>query len=127
MMIEPPGEKRRGRVLEVHDGILSAGIKPALLKQESGTVHQPAIVKPLHRPDTLSVKAREQRRRTRAIKTFIVIKDPTVQSCFPSLSPSLFRIAGGSGIVPPVHFKRKTRSPDEGPNSAGHEMAPGVL
>ena len=60
MMVEPPGNARRGRVFEVDDGVLVAG-KLTLVKERAGAVHQPVKLVLRVRLDALAVEAREQR------------------------------------------------------------------
>ncbi len=43
VMIEPPGDLRRRRILEVDDGVLVAG-KVVLVEERSGAVHQAVIL-----------------------------------------------------------------------------------
>ena len=43
MMIEPPGDPRRGRVFEIDDGVFVAG-KLALVEERAGAMHQPVIL-----------------------------------------------------------------------------------
>ncbi len=45
MMVEPPCDLRRSRVLEVDDGVLIAA-EFALVKQRAGAMHQPVILIP---------------------------------------------------------------------------------
>ena len=43
VVIEPPGDARRGRVLEVDDRVLVAR-ELALVEERAGAVHQPVVV-----------------------------------------------------------------------------------
>ena len=74
MMIEPPGDGRRSRILKIDNGILIAGKFP-LVKQGSGAVDQSAEFIIRARSDAFAMEAREQRGRTGSIETFIVIKN----------------------------------------------------
>jgi hypothetical protein len=60
MVIEPPRNPGRGRILEVHDGILVAG-KLALIEERAGAVHQAVILIACPGGNSLTVKSREQR------------------------------------------------------------------
>jgi hypothetical protein len=59
MMVEPPGDSRRGRVFEVDNGVLVAG-KFALVKERAGAVHQPVVFIAGAGNDALAMKTREQ-------------------------------------------------------------------
>ena len=74
MMIEPPGNGRGRRILEIDDGILIAG-KFRLVEQSAGTMHQTAKFILGVRRDALAMETREQRSGTGPIETFVVIKN----------------------------------------------------
>src|SRR5437762_1471964 len=80
MMIEPPRELIRRRVLEIHDRIFVA-VKQIEIKQVSGAMQQPAIIDFRFRVDAFFVKAREGRGRSDAVKTVAVIKQTKFHSC----------------------------------------------
>ena len=42
MMIEPPGNARRRRILEIHDGVFVAG-EVIFVEERTGTMHQPLV------------------------------------------------------------------------------------
>ena len=83
MVVEPPGNLRRGRILEVDNGILIAG-KVALVEESSGSVHQPVILIFDGRVkawcDALPVEPCKQRSGASPIKAFVVIKDANPQA-----------------------------------------------
>jgi hypothetical protein len=60
VVIEPPGDPGRRRVLEVDDGVLVAG-KLALVKERAGAMHQAAILIAGAGGDALTMEACEQR------------------------------------------------------------------
>ena len=73
MMVEPPGDARRGRVFEIDDGVFVAG-EIVFVEQRAGAMDQPYIFE-FGVADALPVETRKQRRRTRAVETLIVIED----------------------------------------------------
>jgi hypothetical protein len=60
MVIEPPGDPGRCRVLEVDYGVFIAG-KLAFVKERAGAMHQSVIVIAGPLGDALAMKAGEQR------------------------------------------------------------------
>src|ERR1700691_2649733 len=79
MMIEPPGYARRSAVLEVHDCVLIAG-KFGLVKERSGTMHQPVEIVVRIRADAFAMKAHEERSRACPIKAPVVIEKANLQN-----------------------------------------------
>src|SRR5262245_28008282 len=75
MMIEPPGDLRRGGVLEVHDRILLA-IEQMLVEECARAVDQPGKNESGGGLYLLAVKARKQRGRSGAVETAVVEKYP---------------------------------------------------
>jgi hypothetical protein len=59
MVVEPPGDARRGRVLEVDDGVLIAG-EVGLLKERAGAVDEAVVLVERVGGDALAVEAREE-------------------------------------------------------------------
>ena len=60
MMVEPPCDLGRGRVLEVDDGVFIAG-KLALVEERAGAMHQAVIFVAGVGGDALAVETREER------------------------------------------------------------------
>jgi hypothetical protein len=79
MVVEPPGDFARGRVLEIDNGILVAG-KIVLVKQGAGAVQQAHIFKLDIVPNTLAIEAREEGGGASSIKTAVVIENANVHS-----------------------------------------------
>jgi len=75
VVVEPPGDARRSRVLEVHDGVLVA-VELGLVEQAAGAVHQPAEDELGVAADALTIEARKQRRARRPVKTLVVKEHP---------------------------------------------------
>ena len=84
MVIEPPGNLRRTRILEVDNGIFVA-IKVFLIEERARSMQQAGIDKLHIGADALAIEARKQSGGTGAIETLIVIKDSNSQVCsFPT-------------------------------------------
>ena len=81
MMIKPPGNFWRSGILEIDDGILVA-IEICLIKECARAMHQPGELEVHVGADAFAIKARKQRGRGRAVKTFAVKKDPDFQKTF---------------------------------------------
>jgi hypothetical protein len=79
VMIEPPRNAWGGAVLEVHNCILVAG-KIGLIKERSGTMHQPVEIVPGVRADAFAVKAHEERSGACSIKAPVVIENANLQT-----------------------------------------------
>jgi hypothetical protein len=77
MVIEPPGDARRGRVLEVDDGVLIAG-ELALIEEGSGAMHQAVVVVGGGRRDALAVETREEGGGAGSIEALVVVEDPNL-------------------------------------------------
>src|SRR5580704_8791918 len=88
MMIKPPSQPRRTRILEIHDGILVA-IKHPILKRLRSLMRHPHKMKRSVSIDPLAVKPRKNRRRTRPIKTLIVKEDLNVHFLSRTLRTSI--------------------------------------
>jgi hypothetical protein len=84
-MVEPPSQKRRGRILEINDHILVAVKYSALERMRSFVRHSP-VQKFSFRVDTLAVKARENSSRRRPVEAFIVEADSNLQFPLPPLA-----------------------------------------
>jgi len=79
VVIEPPGNLRRGRILEVHDGVFVAG-ELAFVKQRSGTMDQAVVLVSGVFGDAFAMESRKQRGGAGAVKAFVVIEDPNPQN-----------------------------------------------
>jgi hypothetical protein len=79
MVVEPPGDARRGRVFEVDDGVLVAA-KLALIEERSGAMRQAVVLVGGAGGNAFTVKAREQGSRAGSVKAFVVIKDANPQT-----------------------------------------------
>ena len=79
MVIKPPRDLRRGRILEIYDRILVTG-EVALIEQRTRTMQQSAEDEFRIVPDPLLVETRKQCRRASPIKTLVVIKNLDFQS-----------------------------------------------
>ena len=73
MMVEPPGDLRRGRILEVDNRVLVAG-KLALIKQRASPMHQPVIIVGGVLRDALAMEPRKQRCGTGPVETLVVVE-----------------------------------------------------
>ena len=82
MVIEPPRDSRRWRVLEVDDGILVAG-EVFLVEQRTGAMHQSNVLELDVLADAFAIEPRKKRRRTGSVKTLVVVKDPYLHRPFP--------------------------------------------
>jgi hypothetical protein len=60
MVVEPPGNPRRGGVFEIDNGVFVAG-KLALVKERAGAVYQAVVLIACPRGDAFTMEAREQR------------------------------------------------------------------
>src|ERR1043165_5254229 len=75
MMIEPPGEFFRRRVLEINNGILITVEHISVEEQIAGTMQQTAVRNIGVRVNPFEVKTREGGCRGHAVKAVPVIKD----------------------------------------------------
>ena len=75
MMVKPPGDLRRSRILEVDNGVNVAG-EVILVEKGSGAMYQSVEFKRGFGVDSLVIKTAEERSRAGTIKTLIVVKDP---------------------------------------------------
>ena len=82
MVVEPPCDFRRGRVLEIDDSVLIAR-ELALVKERAGAMNEAMVfVRGVGR-DALAVKARKEGRRAGSVKAFVVIEDANPQTVSP--------------------------------------------
>src|ERR1700690_1572231 len=79
MMIEPPGQARRTRVLEIHDGVL-VPVEYTILKRLRSLMRHSRIAEFGLRIDSLAVKPRENRGRRGPVEALIVEEDFYVHS-----------------------------------------------
>jgi hypothetical protein len=79
VVVEPPGNLGRARILKVHDCIFIA-VKIVLVKKGSRPMQQSREDKFDVIADALPVKTGKHRRRGSTVKTPIVIKDPDSQA-----------------------------------------------
>ena len=79
MMIEPPGDLRRTRILEIDDGIFVA-VEMGFVEERSGAMQQAGELKIHIAADALAVEAGEERRRRRSIETLVVVENLDFQS-----------------------------------------------
>ena len=92
MVIEPPVEPRRGRVLEVHDGIF-VPVKQRFIEQLRSAVRQTRVGELGFRADTRLVEPGKDSRRSRAVEAAVMEKYmhlhgavPLCASCCPPVS-----------------------------------------
>src|ERR1700733_9567095 len=78
MMIEPPRQPRRARILEINNRVLVA-VENIVLEWLRRPVRHPRITKLHLRIDSLAIKSRKNRRRRRAVKTLVVEKNSNRQ------------------------------------------------
>jgi hypothetical protein len=74
MMIEPPGEPRVGRILEIHDGIYIA-VKETVPEQLGGPVRKPREFERCLGRELGFVKPAEERGGSGAVETMVVIQN----------------------------------------------------
>ena len=121
VMIKPPRQLRRRRVLEVDNRILPR-TPPGLIKQRPCTMHQPLILKLLDRPHTLPMKPRKQRRRTSPIETMIMKKHPAIQS--KPLSTTSSSISTSVETVPESSPQPRQTFISSGKKNTGRHLTP---
>ena len=92
VMVEPPGDARRGAVLEIDDGVFVAG-EFALVKERAGAMHQAVVLVAGAGGNALAVEARKERGRAGSIEAFVVIEDANLQD-LNSLRTQKKRFAG---------------------------------
>jgi len=78
VVIEPPGDFGRGRVLEVDDRVLVAG-EVGLAEEGAGAVDEAAVFVLGVGTDALVVESAEERGRAGTVETLVVIEDPDLQ------------------------------------------------
>ena len=83
VVVEPPCDARRGRVLEVDDGVFVAG-EIAFVEERSGAVHQPVILVDRVRHHALAVESREERGAASSVEALVVVEDANSQDPEPS-------------------------------------------
>src|SRR5208283_5022156 len=81
VMVEPPGDARRRRILEIDNGILVAG-EVVFIEERPGAMHQAHILKLSVLANALAIEAREQRGRAGTVETLVVIEDPNPHKPF---------------------------------------------
>src|SRR5690349_3260628 len=74
MMVEPPGEPKGIRILEIHDGIFVA-VEDAVFERLRGLVRHAGETKVRVRMDALAVETRKDGCGRRAVETFVVEAD----------------------------------------------------
>ena len=79
MMVEPPGDAGRGRVLEIDDGVFVAG-KLALVKERPGAMDEAVVFVRCACGDALAVEARKEGGRAGSVEAFVVIKHANLQA-----------------------------------------------
>jgi hypothetical protein len=79
MMIEPPGNFRRGGVFEIDDCVLIAR-ELAFVKESPGAMDQTVVGVGRALGDAFAMEARKQRGRASSVKALIVIKDANLQN-----------------------------------------------
>ena len=79
MVIEPPCDARRGRVLEVDDSVLVA-CELAFVKECAGAVNQAVVGVGRAGVDALAMEPREQRCGACPIEALVVIEDANLQA-----------------------------------------------
>jgi hypothetical protein len=84
VMVKPPGNFGRSRILEVDDCVFVAG-KIALVEESAGAMDEAVVLVAGPGGDALAVKAREERSRAGPIEAFVVIKDANPQGLKPSM------------------------------------------
>src|SRR5579863_8644263 len=96
MMIEPPCNLGRARVLEVDDGVLVSG-EIRFVEQRSRAMQQAGKDELGIFANPLAIEAGKKRRRRGSVETFIVVKDSDFQ-CTPQLNknPRHRRAASGT-------------------------------
>ena len=82
VMIEPPRNFRRTRILKVHDGVFVA-IELRIVKERSCAMQQAGIYKLRIAPDAFLVETGEQSRRASSVETFVVIEHLHSQIAIP--------------------------------------------
>jgi hypothetical protein len=78
VVIEPPGNLRRRRILEIHDGVFIA-CKVGFVEKRAGAVHQSVVFIFGIVRDALAMKAGKKRSRTGSVETFVVIENANLQ------------------------------------------------
>jgi hypothetical protein len=82
VMVKPPGDPGRRRILEVDDRVL-VSVKILFIEQRTGAMDQAGELEIDAGTDAFAVKAGKQRRRSSAVKTFAVKEDPYFQKTCP--------------------------------------------
>ena len=85
VVVKPPRDPRRGRVLEIDNGVFVAG-KLVLVEQSPGPMHQAVVLVAGACGDPFAVKPREQRGRAGSVKAFVVVEDANLQDSNSSLN-----------------------------------------
>src|SRR5260370_20430952 len=79
VMVKPPGDLGRRRVLKIDDHVFIA-IEVALVKKRSGAMHQTAELEGCVRANALAVEAIKHGRRCGSVKALAVVEHPYFQS-----------------------------------------------
>ena len=82
MVVEPPGNARRGRVLEVDNRVFIAR-KLTLVEECTGAMDEAVIVIPCVAVDALAMKARKEGRGAGSVEALVVIEDVNLQPVTP--------------------------------------------
>src|SRR5579871_5975065 len=95
VMIEPPGQAIRARILEVDNGVFVA-VEDPVVKELSRPVHEPFVNELDRRIHARLVDAREERRRAGSVKALVVkTNTKTHRGRLASFS---YRLAGGKRL-----------------------------
>ncbi len=78
VMVKPPADLGQGRVFEVDDGVFASWLKPAVLKERTGTVREAVVVKGPGGADAFAMEASKERGGAGAVKAAVVVEDAAV-------------------------------------------------
>lgn len=78
MMVEPPGDTRRGGVLEIDDGVFVTD-ELAFVKKRTGAVHESVILVGSFRVHTLAMEPCKERCGASSVEAFVVVEDANPQ------------------------------------------------
>src|SRR3974390_2949933 len=94
-MVKPPDDARRGRILEIDNGVLIAR-EFGLVEERARAMHQAHVFELHMLTDTFAIKAGKQRSRTGPVKTLVVVKNPDLHR------PFLLSLRQGTTSVVPL-------------------------
>src|SRR3974390_1564971 len=94
-MVKPPDDARRGRILEIDNGVLVAR-EFGFVEERARAMHQPHVFELHMLTDALAIKAGKQRSRTGPVKTLVVVKNPDLHR------PFLLSLRQGTTSVVPL-------------------------